>query len=58
MVEINRATYIWAFELCEIMDEKIQVKLMKLAKDLSISEWEMIFNLEHLPDVRKQKNTN
>jgi hypothetical protein len=43
--------------LC-ILNEKIQVKLMKLAKDLSISEWEMIFNLEHLPDVRKQKNTN
>ena len=54
MAEIRRATYIWAFECCEIMDEKIQVKLMKLAKDLSISEWEMLIHLDNLPDVSKK----
>ncbi len=31
-------TYIWAFEQWEIIEAKIQVKLMKLAKDLTISE--------------------
>jgi hypothetical protein len=36
------------------MDVKIQVKLMKLAKDLSISEWEMLIHLDNLPDVSKK----
>jgi hypothetical protein len=55
MAELNRTTYIWAFELCEIMDAKIQVKLFKLAKDLSISEWDMLNHLDNLPDVSNRK---
>ncbi len=55
MAEMNRATYIWAFEQCEIIEAKIQVKLMKVAKDLNISEWEMLIYLENLPDVSKRK---
>ena len=49
---MNRASYIWVLELTEILKPKIQIKLLKLAKDLNISEWDMYINLETLPDVR------
>jgi hypothetical protein len=48
---MNRASYIWVLEHTEILKPKIQIKLIKLAKDLNISEWDMYIYLETLPDV-------
>jgi hypothetical protein len=48
---MNRASYIWVFEQSEILNSKIQIKLIKLAKDLHILEWDMFIYLETLPDV-------
>ena len=35
-------SYLRVFQNCDIHDQKIQSKLLKLAKDLKISEWQML----------------
>jgi hypothetical protein len=44
-------SYKWVLEQCDIVDRKMQLKLIRLAKDLSIPEMEMYIFLEPLPDV-------
>ena len=48
---MNSDTFTWVFERCEIFDQKVQVKLRQLAKNLNMSEWEILIFLEPLPDV-------
>ena len=43
--------YLWVLKECGILENKLQVKLIKLAKDLMISECQMHIFLEQLPDV-------
>jgi hypothetical protein len=44
-------SYKWVLEKCDIVDRKMQLKLIRLAKDLRIPEMEMYIFLEPLPDV-------
>ena len=48
---MNIANYLWVFEQCEITNQHIQIRLIRLAKYLNISEWTMLIDLETLPDV-------
>ena len=49
-------SYLRVFQNCDIHDQKIQSKLLKLAKDLKISELQMLIFLETLPDVSFSKH--
>ncbi len=48
---MNISNYLWVFEQCEITNKQIQLKLIKLAKYLNFSEWNMLLDLEALPEV-------
>ncbi len=49
---MNYENYYWVFEYCQIFDSKVQSKLLKLAKQLAMSEWQMLIFLDDsLPDV-------
>ena len=47
----NNDSFKWVFTISEIYDKKTQSKLLKLAKDLNMTEWELLIHLETLPDV-------
>ena len=48
---MDYSSYKWAFEQSDIYDQKSQIKLFKLAKNLNITASQMLLYLEQLPDV-------
>ena len=51
-IKMNYENYYWVFDNCKIFDRKVQSKLLKLAKELAMTEWQMLIFLDDsLPDV-------
>ena len=48
---MNFDNYQWSFEVCDIYDKNKQKKLLKLAKDLCLTDLQMLNYLEQLADV-------
>ncbi len=49
--KMNIEKFKWGFAQCFIFDIKTQKKLLKLSKDLNVSDWQVLIFLETLPDV-------
>ena len=49
--KMNIEQFNWVFAQCSIFDIITQKKLVKLSKNLNVSEWQMLIFLETLLDV-------